>query len=106
MGNASLSRGGGHFTMKSESGNRGGNAIRALQKAARYANMKPQRGISDVLLNRFKAERAEAEAEAMLKPSGELVAAAGEVVHINSTDPEVSRVVLADTIREPNMIAV
>ena len=92
--------------MKSETRKRGGKAIRALQKAARYSNMEPQRGISDVILNGFEVERAEAEAKAMLKPTGELVAGAGEVVHVDSTDPEVSRLVFADTIREPNMIGV
>jgi hypothetical protein len=68
--------------------------------------MEPQRGFSDVLVNCFEVERSEAEAEAMLTPSGELVAGAGEVVHVDSTDPEVSRLVLANTLREPNMIGV
>ncbi len=92
--------------MKGQSSKRGGKAIRALQKAARYANMEPHRGTVDVILNRMEVERAEAVADAMLKPSGELVAGAGEVVHVDSTDPEVSRLVLANTIREPNMISV
>ena len=92
--------------MKSETGKRGGKAIRALQKAARYASMEPQRGTVDLILNNMEVQRAEAVADAMLRPSGELVAGAGEVVHIEPTDPEVSRLVFADTIREPNMIGV
>lgn len=92
--------------MKGETGKRGGKAIRALQKAARYASMEPQRGTVDLILNNMEVQRAEAVADAMLRPSGELVAGAGEVVHIESTDPEVSRLVFADTIREPNMIGV
>jgi hypothetical protein len=91
--------------MKRESNKRGGKAIRALQQAARYEEMEPHRGITDVILNRFEVERAQAEAETMLKPSGELVTGAGEVVNVDS-ESEISRLVFANTIREPNMIGV
>ena len=101
-----LSRGKGTLPMKHESSKRGGKAIRALQKAARYASMEPQRGAVDVILNRMEVERAEAVADAMLKPTGELVAAAGEVVHLDPADLEMPRLLFADTIRAPNMIAV
>src|ERR1039458_881995 len=84
----------------------GGEASRALQKAARYANMEPQRGAVDVILNRMEVERAEAVADAMLKPTGELVAGGGEVVHLDPAESEVSRQIFADTLREPNMISV
>ena len=92
--------------MKSETRRRGGKAIRAFQRAARYANMEPQRGAVDMILNNMEVERAEAVADAMLKPSGEFVTGAGEVVHLDPAESEVSRRIFADTIREPNMIGV
>ena len=92
--------------MKREAEKRGGMAIRALHQAERYANMEPNRGTVDVLLNRMEVERSEALADAMLKPTGELIAGAGEMVHLDSDELEESRLILADTLKHPNMIAV
>ena len=92
--------------MKREAEKRGGMAIRALHQAERYANMEPNRGTVDVLLNRMEVENSEALADAMLKPTGELIAGVGEMVHLASAELEESRLILGDTLKHPNMIAV
>lgn len=92
--------------MKREAENRGGKAIRALHRAERYANMEAHRGTMDVLLNRMEVKSSEALADTMLKPTGELIAGAGEMVHLDSDELEESRLIFADTLELPNMISV
>ena len=58
--------------MKRRSRGRGEKALRKIHEAARYAQKKPV-VFGDEILNRRKAERAEADAEALLEPTGILV---------------------------------
>jgi hypothetical protein len=82
---------------------RGEQAIHAIQKAHHSRNL-PSFRPTDGHFNARVAERAQAEADELLKPPGELVRGCGEVV-CSDTDGEVQQW-LVDTLREPNMIAV
>jgi len=91
--------------MPSESKKRGGEAVRSLIRANRLENISRP---ADRSLNIYEARQARAEAENLLRPIGELVAGAGEVVHVDPTDSEdrFRKEWLIDTLRHPHMVAV
>ena len=100
--------------MKRMSSGRGAKAIQTFQKAARQENQRPV-AFGDEILNRGKAERARAEAEDLLEPTGHLVKGASEAVlwdpdpdeKIAATDnAELAHNRLVDTLEHPNSISV
>ena len=100
--------------MKRKSNGRAANAIRTLHQAARIENQRPV-AFGDEILNRGKAERARAEAEDLLEPTGHLVKGAGEAVlwdpdpgeKIASADKTaLAHDRLVDTLEHPNSISV
>ena len=100
--------------MKRKSNGCAANAIRTLHQAARIENQRPV-AFGDEILNRGKAERARAEAEDLLEPTGHLVKGAGEAVlwdpdpgeKIASADKTaLAHDRLVDTLEHPNSISV
>ena len=100
--------------MKRRSKGRAVKAIRTLHEAARMENQRPV-AFGDEILNRGKAERARADLEALLEPTGQLVKGAGEAVlwdpapdeQIGATDKaELAHNRLVDTLEHPNSISV
>ena len=93
--------------MADESNTRGVKAIRALERADRWANKKPIDPF-DGGWNRLEAERARAEAEELIKPPDRLVRGGGEVVPDVEPDEvlEPARNAVLSTLENPNMISV
>jgi hypothetical protein len=78
----------------------GERAIRARLRAVRAAAKKPD-SLNEAVSNRMDERLATRDAEANLKPTGNLVRAAGEVLQNNFRLPH-----LADTLQNPNMVNV
>lgn len=82
-------------------------AIRAAQTVERCAKATPI-DFSAFALNRAKGKRAEAERDAMIKPAGKFIGGAGEMMHDDPRETECddTKMALARTLEEPNMISV
>jgi hypothetical protein len=65
--------------------NRAEKAMRAKHKALRCAETRPESPTQEVV-NLCEGERAQAEAEEMMKPVGEIVLEAGEALHVDPRD--------------------
>ena len=87
---------------------RGGRALRAGQRARRWAHRKVHDPVIDPVWNRLEAEKATAEAEDLLKPPDRLLRSGGEVVaHVDSDAVlEPARSAMINTLESPNMIGV
>ena len=87
--------------------NRAEKAIRAKQKALRCAETRPE-SLTQEVGNEAEGERAQTEAEEMMKPVGQIVLEAGEALHVDPRElaynPTFER--LRNTLEQPNMISV
>ncbi len=87
--------------------NRAQNAIRAKHKALRCAETRPE-SLTQEVINQAEGERAQAEAEEMMKPIGRIVLEAGEALHVDARELEYNPTFerLCNTLEKPNMISV
>src|SRR5215471_10879554 len=87
--------------------NRAQNAIRAKLKALRCAETRPESPTQQVI-NQSEGERAQREAEEMMKPVGQIVLEAGEALHVDARELEYNPTFqrLRNTLEKPNMISV
>jgi hypothetical protein len=87
--------------------NRAEKAMRAKHKALRCAETRPESPTQEVV-NLCEGERAQAEAEEMMKPVGEIVLEAGEALHVDPRDLAYNDTFerLRNTLEKPNMISV
>ena len=87
--------------------NRAQNAIRAKHKALRCAETRPE-SLTQEVINQAEGERAQAEAEEMMKPVGRIVLEAGEALHLDGRELEYNPTFerLCNTLEKPNMISV
>jgi hypothetical protein len=67
--------------------NRAQKAICAKLKAFRCAETRPE-SITQEVINQLEGERAQAEAEEMMKPEGRIILEAGEALHVDSRELE------------------
>jgi hypothetical protein len=86
--------------------NRAEKAIRAKHKALRCADTRTESPTQEVV-NLREGNRAQAEAEEMMEPVGEIVLAAGESLHVDPRDlTNQTCGLLQNTLEKPNMISV
>lgn len=87
--------------------NRAQKAIRARNKALRCAETRPE-SLTHQVVNEHEGERAQAEAEEMMKPVGLIVLEAGEALHVDPRELEYNPTFerLRNTLEKPNMISV
>jgi hypothetical protein len=87
--------------------NRAEKALRAKNKALRCAETRPESPTQEVV-NLSEGERAQAEAEEMMKPVGEIVLEAGEALHVDPRDLSYNETFERprNTLEKPNMISV
>src|SRR5262244_228234 len=85
----------------------GARAIRALQKANRLKQPSVE-GELVTAVNQSKARDVQAEAQELMKPTGQFVTAAGEAAHWPPQEMELNspRAILFNTLVHPNMISV
>ena len=94
--------------MRTDSNKPGARAIRAFQKADRWAHTKPIDPVIDPALNRLKAQEALAEAHALMTAPAGLLRGGGEVaVPAGATEVlRPARNAILGTLEDPNMISV